>query len=216
VLPGRGIVGPGFITRFTHHRHFRNTISILEQTPGFQKITGCFFDAVFAFQAAQGSGGIVELCVKSYDVHPNHITLDIDATGIKTHGHQAGGVLTVMTNIAVSCPSGLIRAHWPKVKILVRGDNGFARRNLISWCEANRVDYIFGLARTPIWCTRRVNTPYTASARAALCGKAIRASKPFSAPGLGDVSVRTLPVRLAIAATINRPKPLPSRQGSPR
>ena len=40
-----------------------------------------------------------------------------------------------------------IRDHWPKVKILVRGDSGFVRENLLRWCEANRVDYIFGLAR---------------------------------------------------------------------
>ncbi|GAB6054454.1 IS1380 family transposase [Magnetospira thiophila] len=42
---------------------------------------------------------------------------------------------------------GLIRKHWPAVKILVRGDSGFARNNLMNWCEANGVDYIFGLAR---------------------------------------------------------------------
>lgn len=40
-----------------------------------------------------------------------------------------------------------IRGHWPKVKILVRGDSGFVRENLVRWCEANQVDYIFGLAR---------------------------------------------------------------------
>ena len=40
-----------------------------------------------------------------------------------------------------------IRARWPNVGILVRGDAGFVRENLMRWCEANRVDYIFGLAR---------------------------------------------------------------------
>jgi len=33
------------------------------------------------------------------------------------------------------------------VKILVRGDSGFARENLMRWCENNQVDYVFGLAR---------------------------------------------------------------------
>jgi len=40
-----------------------------------------------------------------------------------------------------------IRARWPRVKILLRGDSGFAREALMAWCEANRVDYLFGLAR---------------------------------------------------------------------
>jgi Transposase DDE domain group 1 len=42
---------------------------------------------------------------------------------------------------------GQIRAHWPRVKILLRADSGFARDELMAWCEANAVDYVFGLAR---------------------------------------------------------------------
>jgi hypothetical protein len=40
-----------------------------------------------------------------------------------------------------------IRARWPRVKIVLRADSGFARDELMSWCEANGVDYLFGLAR---------------------------------------------------------------------
>ena len=40
-----------------------------------------------------------------------------------------------------------IRARWPQVKILLRADSGFAREELMAWCEANGVDYVFGLAR---------------------------------------------------------------------
>jgi len=40
-----------------------------------------------------------------------------------------------------------IRRHWPKVRILLRGDSGFAREDLMGWCEANRVDFLFGLQR---------------------------------------------------------------------
>ena len=40
-----------------------------------------------------------------------------------------------------------IRQRWPNVRILLRGDSGFARDALMVWCEANRVDYLFGLAR---------------------------------------------------------------------
>jgi len=42
---------------------------------------------------------------------------------------------------------GQIRAAWPEVKIILRGDSGFCRNEWMSWCEANRVDYVFGLAR---------------------------------------------------------------------
>jgi hypothetical protein len=40
---------------------------------------------------------------------------------------------------------GRIRASWPRVRILVRGDSGFARESLMVWCEANGVDFVFGL-----------------------------------------------------------------------
>jgi hypothetical protein len=38
-----------------------------------------------------------------------------------------------------------IRCRWPKVRILLRGDSGFAREELMAWCEANRVHFLFGL-----------------------------------------------------------------------
>jgi hypothetical protein len=40
-----------------------------------------------------------------------------------------------------------IRARWPQTRIIVRADSGFARDALMTWCEANSVDFIFGLAR---------------------------------------------------------------------
>jgi hypothetical protein len=42
---------------------------------------------------------------------------------------------------------GRIRRRWPRTRILLRGDSGFAREALMAWCEANRVDFLFGLAR---------------------------------------------------------------------
>jgi Transposase DDE domain group 1 len=42
---------------------------------------------------------------------------------------------------------GQIRAKWPEVKIILRGDSGFCRNELMSWCEGHGVDYVFGLAR---------------------------------------------------------------------
>lgn len=42
-----------------------------------------------------------------------------------------------------------IRKHWPEVCITLRGDSGFCREELMSWCENNGVDYVFGFARNP-------------------------------------------------------------------
>jgi hypothetical protein len=39
-----------------------------------------------------------------------------------------------------------IRACWPRTRILLRADSGFAREDLMAWCEANGVDFLFGLA----------------------------------------------------------------------
>lgn len=40
-----------------------------------------------------------------------------------------------------------IRQRWPEVEIWLRADSGFAREELMAWCEANQVDYVFGLAK---------------------------------------------------------------------
>jgi hypothetical protein len=40
-----------------------------------------------------------------------------------------------------------IRTRWPQVRILLRADSGFARDGLMTWCETNGVDFLFGLSR---------------------------------------------------------------------
>lgn len=47
-----------------------------------------------------------------------------------------------------------IRARWPKVEILVRGDGHYGRPEAMAWCEANRVRYIFGLAGNKVLAAR--------------------------------------------------------------
>jgi hypothetical protein len=42
-----------------------------------------------------------------------------------------------------------IRESWPHVRIILRADSGFARDDLMAWCETNDVDFLFGLARNP-------------------------------------------------------------------
>src|ERR1019366_5057931 len=41
---------------------------------------------------------------------------------------------------------GHIRARWPRVEILVRGDSHYGRIEPMTWYQRNRVPYIFGLA----------------------------------------------------------------------
>jgi hypothetical protein len=42
-----------------------------------------------------------------------------------------------------------IRASWPEVKITIRGDSGFCRDDILTWCEKaeNNIDYIIGLPK---------------------------------------------------------------------
>ena len=39
-----------------------------------------------------------------------------------------------------------VRRRWPRVDILIRGDSHYARHEAMTWCEHNRVGYVFGLA----------------------------------------------------------------------
>ena len=54
----------------------------------------------------------------------------------------AAGAVEEVTRIVAQ-----IRRRWPQVRIVLRADSGFAREAVMAWCEANGVDYIFGLAR---------------------------------------------------------------------
>jgi len=40
-----------------------------------------------------------------------------------------------------------IRARWPRTRILLRADSGFAREDLMAWCEANGMDFVLGLQK---------------------------------------------------------------------
>jgi Transposase DDE domain group 1 len=39
-----------------------------------------------------------------------------------------------------------IRLHWPNTRLTIRGDSHYARPEVMAWCEANGLDYIFGLS----------------------------------------------------------------------
>ena len=40
-----------------------------------------------------------------------------------------------------------IREKWPNCQIILRGDSGFCRDEIMHWCESHEVDYVLGLAK---------------------------------------------------------------------
>ncbi|MEM9189516.1 MAG: IS1380 family transposase [Myxococcota bacterium] len=40
-----------------------------------------------------------------------------------------------------------LRAAFPHVQLILRGDSGFCRDELMTWCESHGVDYVFGIAK---------------------------------------------------------------------
>jgi len=59
-----------------------------------------------------------------------------------SNGDQSAGAAEVLAHLVER-----IRERWPEVAIIVRGDSGFAREELMRWCEGNDVFYLLGLAR---------------------------------------------------------------------
>ena len=74
---------------------------------------------------------------------------------------------------------GQIRARWPRVRILIRGDAGFARETLMAWCETNRVDYLFGLQRNKRLQAQIAEELSQAEAASAATGKPARRFADF-------------------------------------
>jgi hypothetical protein len=75
---------------------------------------------------------------------------------------------------------GQIRASWPKVRIVLRADSGFTRDALMAWCEANGVDYLFGLARNPRLEAEIAAELEAAAADSQASGQAARHFKDFT------------------------------------
>jgi hypothetical protein len=79
----------------------------------------------------------------------------------------------------VACIIAQIRASWPRVRILLRADSGFAREALMAWCEQNRVDYVFGLARNKRLEAKIAAELAQAKAAAQASGRPARCFKDF-------------------------------------
>ena len=122
---------------------------------------------------------LVDLFLESYEIPPQEIVLDVDATDDPLHGQTGrrffhgyyghycylplyifcgeqllcARLRTANQDAAAGTVEELepivtrIRARWPEVRIILRGDSGFCRDDIMSWCEAHQVDYVVGLAK---------------------------------------------------------------------
>jgi len=74
---------------------------------------------------------------------------------------------------------GQIRARWPSVQIILRADSGFARDELMTWCEQHAVEYVFGLAKNERLITEIQTELADAAQACAREGRAVRCFKDF-------------------------------------
>ena len=75
---------------------------------------------------------------------------------------------------------GQLRTAWPEVPITLRADSGFAREELMKWCEEHQVDYIFGLARNARLQAEISGELAEAETQARATGKPARVFKDFT------------------------------------
>ena len=116
----------------------------------------------------RGARLLVDLFLEAHERAPNEIILDLDATDDPVHGEQEGrffhgyyncycylplyvfcgrhllAAKLRCANIDASAGSveevaRIVRRRWPLLRILVRADSGFAREELMAWCEADGV-----------------------------------------------------------------------------
>ncbi len=73
-----------------------------------------------------------------------------------------------------------VRARWPKTTIIVRADSGFCRDELMSWCEANDVHFVLGLARNERLVGKIAGELAEAENLARASGRAARVFKDFA------------------------------------
>ncbi len=74
---------------------------------------------------------------------------------------------------------GRIRVRWPHTRMIVRGDSGFCREDLMSWCEAHGIDYVVGLAKNERLKTRIGRQMETAKEQYEVTQQAARVFQDF-------------------------------------
>jgi hypothetical protein len=111
----------------------------------------------------------IDLFITAHEKPPERVILDLDATDDPLHGSQEGRffhgyyrcycylplyifcgrhlLVAKLRRANIDASAGSLRKVWPDTKIWLRADSGFARDELMTWCEENCVEYVFGLAR---------------------------------------------------------------------
>lgn len=82
------------------------------------------------------------LPIHIYDAGTGHCVLTILRPGRTPDGKEVRGHLRRLIH--------RVRLHWPNTAITIRGDSHYGRREVMDWCEANGVDYLFGLSGNAI------------------------------------------------------------------
>lgn len=72
-----------------------------------------------------------------------------------------------------------IRGRWPQVQVVLRGDSGFAREEIMAWCESHGVDYVLGLAKNSRLVAEIAEELAQAKAESERTGQAVRRFKDF-------------------------------------
>jgi hypothetical protein len=75
---------------------------------------------------------------------------------------------------------GQIRQKWPEVRIVIRGDSGFCRERIMSWCQAHDVDFVLGLAKNDRLIAELVDELKQAKEQFDTNGQAARVFKDFT------------------------------------
>jgi hypothetical protein len=73
-----------------------------------------------------------------------------------------------------------IRARWPGVRIIIRGDADFCRDEILSWCEANGVDYVVGMAKNARLLKKIRKQMEHARRKHLVSGEAVRVFRSFT------------------------------------
>jgi len=73
-----------------------------------------------------------------------------------------------------------IRQRWGTTRILIRGDSGFCREEIMAWCEAHGVEYLFGLAKNDRLIAEIVDELAAAEVAHHRTGEAARVFKDFT------------------------------------
>ena len=150
---------------------------------------------------------LVDVFPESCERPPEEIWLDLDAPDDPLHGDQegrsyhgyyylplyifCGGHLLCarLRPSDIDAPDGAaeeldrivkrIRSRWPGTRVVIRGDAGFCREEIMAWCGANGVGYVLGLARNPRLAGRIGKALRKSRRRCAATGAASRRFREF-------------------------------------